>query len=296
MTGDLQDLMHGAEDAKRRAFASEDFAGGYGRSVIGRVKRRRAASATAMGGGTVVAVGALAVGASTVPWGTFVLGASPAGPSNASTPAPSGAERPSVLAGSSPFQCGFVFAAPEGSTGVITVGEPRWLTPGQADAAVRSFYGDHEEIELALSGSDVPILQFSSISTWPGGNYGGDVGPTDPAEHRGGFSYGADGATISGGYIDGAQFVLAADDVVIATYSPEDVAGNGRTQYVLHAGDGHGTLYGLNLASGFTACPGVEPDALEGAQAVAVAGTMLVDGEKAVEGPYYAWRYVERTE
>ena len=76
---DLKDLLQGAGEAKRQLFASEDFAGGYGRSVVSRVKRRRVASATAMGGGTAVAVGAIAFGASNVPWGNFVMGASPVG-------------------------------------------------------------------------------------------------------------------------------------------------------------------------------------------------------------------------
>jgi len=62
MASDLRELIHGGAEAKRHLFASENFAGDYGRSVIGRVKRRRAVTATAMGGGTVVAVGAIAVG------------------------------------------------------------------------------------------------------------------------------------------------------------------------------------------------------------------------------------------
>jgi hypothetical protein len=68
MAGDLRDLMHGAAESKRQLFASEDFAGGYGRTVVGRVKRRRAVSATAVGGASAVAVGAIAVGASNMPW------------------------------------------------------------------------------------------------------------------------------------------------------------------------------------------------------------------------------------
>ena len=76
---ELQELLQGAGEAKRLIFASEDFAGGYGRVVIGRVKRRRAMTATAMGGGTVVAVGAIAVGAANVPWGSSGVGASPSG-------------------------------------------------------------------------------------------------------------------------------------------------------------------------------------------------------------------------
>ena len=73
---DLKDLLQSAGEAKRQLFASEDFAVGYGRSVVSRVKRRRVASATAMGGGTVVAVGALAVAVTHVPFASLGLAAS----------------------------------------------------------------------------------------------------------------------------------------------------------------------------------------------------------------------------
>ena len=65
---DLKELLHGAGEAKRQRFADEDFAAGYGRAIVSRVKRRRVASASAVGGGTLVAAGAIAVGASNLPW------------------------------------------------------------------------------------------------------------------------------------------------------------------------------------------------------------------------------------
>jgi len=100
---DLKELLQIAGEAKRQLFASEDFAGGYGRCVIGRVKRRRAVSATAMSGGTVVAVGALAFGGSNLPWGSFVLGAAPGNSPSAvcttTTPSPLAASAKDAPAG-----------------------------------------------------------------------------------------------------------------------------------------------------------------------------------------------------
>ncbi|MCR6712235.1 MAG: hypothetical protein NVV57_05860 [Demequina sp.] len=98
MTGELKDVLLGGMEAKRKLFASEDFAAGYGGRVVGRVKRRRAVSATAVGGGTVVAVGAVAVGAWQLPWGGMVFGGPGSSPSVVCT-----TTTPDAVAGSEPF-------------------------------------------------------------------------------------------------------------------------------------------------------------------------------------------------
>lgn len=59
---DFRDLMHAQMDSAAAGFAAEDFAGGYGRGVVGRVRRRRTVRAVGVGGVSAVAVGALAVG------------------------------------------------------------------------------------------------------------------------------------------------------------------------------------------------------------------------------------------
>ena len=98
---------------------------------------------------------------------------------------------------------------------------------------------------------------------------------------------------MQGGLADGAQFVLAVDDTVVATYAWDDTGASGITQYIDSYDGGAGTLYGLNLQAGFTACPGIDPAALVGAQPVAVVGTQaLQDG--VVTGPYYAWQFITR--
>ena len=97
MGSELRDLVQGTADAKQQLFASEDFAGEYGRAVTGRVRRRRAVSATALGGGTVVAVGALAVGASNLPSGIFAFGGPASAPGVLCTTTSAAATSPALL-------------------------------------------------------------------------------------------------------------------------------------------------------------------------------------------------------
>jgi hypothetical protein len=98
MTGELKDVLLGGMEAKRQVFASEDFAGAFGGGVVGRVKRRRAVSATAMGGGTLVAVGAIAVGAWQLPRAGVGVGGPVPSPSVVCT-----TTTPDAVAGSEPF-------------------------------------------------------------------------------------------------------------------------------------------------------------------------------------------------
>lgn len=67
---DFRDLMHAQMDDAAAGFAGEDFAGGYGRGVVGRVRRRRTVRAVGVGGVSAVAVGALAVGSTQLLGGT----------------------------------------------------------------------------------------------------------------------------------------------------------------------------------------------------------------------------------
>ncbi|MGC4175413.1 hypothetical protein [Demequina sp.] len=80
MPDELKDALLGGLDAKRQLFADEDFAGEFGRGVAGRVKRRRALSATAAGGVSLAGVGAVAFGASQVPWSGWVFAGPAASP------------------------------------------------------------------------------------------------------------------------------------------------------------------------------------------------------------------------
>jgi|GEM_PF-3180674 len=77
MTDVLISLLQRGLETKRQTFADDDFAGEHGQGVIGRVKRRRAVSATALGGASVVGAGALALGVLNLPGVSGALGFAP---------------------------------------------------------------------------------------------------------------------------------------------------------------------------------------------------------------------------
>ena len=87
MADDFRDLLRDEADAGLRRFSDENFADEFGSRVVGRVKRRRAVTATAVGGGSVLAIGALVVGAMQLSWGARTpVG----GPSDCVTPSHEG--------------------------------------------------------------------------------------------------------------------------------------------------------------------------------------------------------------
>ncbi len=90
MNGDLGNLLTGEMGEAEARFSHEDFAGDYGRRVMGRVRRRRAVRAAGVGGGAMLTAGALAIGATQVPWGALgVAGLSDVGGTDCATPWPS---------------------------------------------------------------------------------------------------------------------------------------------------------------------------------------------------------------
>ena len=161
MAGELGDLLKGAAESKRQGFASEDFAGGYGRSVIGRVKRRRAVTATAMGGGTVVAVGAIAAGAASVPWSSFVLGADPA-------------SSPSVVCTTTTPDAVDGFAG-SATRVLIDLGTASALFIGPVDGLARAWHPDGSAVNLMPSGDHawdltLPSGELVTLETGPDGS------------------------------------------------------------------------------------------------------------------------------
>lgn len=88
MNGDLGNLLTGEMGEAESRFAYDDFAEAYGRRVMGRVRRRRAARAAGVGGGTMLTAGALVVGATHMPWGALGAAAGMGG-SDCVTPSPS---------------------------------------------------------------------------------------------------------------------------------------------------------------------------------------------------------------
>src|SRR5664279_2113607 len=89
----MNDLV--AADAAR--MSGRAFADARGTGVARRVRTRRRVRAAGMGGASAVAVGALAFGATNMPWGQLDVASS--GSDSISGPEPI----------ASPFECGYVF-------------------------------------------------------------------------------------------------------------------------------------------------------------------------------------------
>ena len=87
MSADFRDVMRGQFEDGQRRLADDPFVTASGGSVVGRVRRKRAINNVAVGGGTMLAAGALIVAAMQVPFGTATPATSPSG-CVTSTPAP----------------------------------------------------------------------------------------------------------------------------------------------------------------------------------------------------------------
>lgn len=182
---------------------------------------------------------------------------------------------------SSPFQCDYVFAGTEGSTGVVTVGDTTWLSSQEGVDTIRSFYADPDSVSVNASGDDVPITKVHFDPDWHGLELGGATGPYDPAIMGGGD--GADSVS------EGAMYVLAANDVVVATY---DGAAPNHEQYIDRDEILGLDLIAVNLRDGMTLCDGVDEGVLDDAEVVAVAGVSVSEWLGPVDGPYYGWRFI----
>ena len=77
MSDAISDAMRGQFDDAQRRLAGDEFADVRGSTVVGRVRRRRTVTNTAVGAGTFVAVGAIAVAAMYLPRSSQGPGSSP---------------------------------------------------------------------------------------------------------------------------------------------------------------------------------------------------------------------------
>jgi hypothetical protein len=168
MADELKDVLLGGMEAKRQHFASEDFAGGYGDGVVGRVKRRRAASATAMGGGTLVAIGAVAVGAWQLPRaGVVGPGSSPSVVCTTTTP--------DAVAGGA-------VDVPPGATYVVTDRETERAYFVGAVAGVAQLWGlDGTPFEMGQNPDGTGVFEFPSGAAVTIDQVDGEVTPADPS-------------------------------------------------------------------------------------------------------------------
>ena len=117
MGADFTDAMRGQFDAGQERFAGDPFATASTAVIVGRVKRRRVITNSAVSGGTLVAIGALVFAAMQAPF----AGTSPAAsPQGCVTTTPGG--DPFPIATVSPDATGTTFAVPlPGDAGAMTL-------------------------------------------------------------------------------------------------------------------------------------------------------------------------------
>jgi len=125
MSDVFEDAMRGQFDAGQHRFADDEFADDFGKAIVGRVKRRRMVTTTAIGGGTVVAVGAIAVAALNLPLGS----ATPASSPGCVTWSPSPAPYPVATISPDPTDFSYDVTLPDGD-GVMTLARSNGVQEG----------------------------------------------------------------------------------------------------------------------------------------------------------------------
>jgi len=169
MADELTSLLQRGLETKRQTFADDDFAGEHGQGVIGRVKRRRAVSATALGGGTVVAVGAVAVGAWQLPRAGLGFGGPGGSPSVVcTTTTPDAVAKAGV-------------EVPHGATYVVTEIESGGAYFVGAMNGVPQLWGlDGTPYELGQNADGTGVVELLSGAIVTINQVTGDVTPADP--------------------------------------------------------------------------------------------------------------------
>jgi len=125
MSDVFEEAMRGQFDACQLRFADDEFADDFGKAIVGRVKRRRMVTTTAIGGGTVVAVGAIAVAALNLPLGS----ATPASSPGCVTWSPSPAPYPVATISPDPTDFSYDVTLPDGD-GVMTLARSNGVQEG----------------------------------------------------------------------------------------------------------------------------------------------------------------------
>ncbi len=276
---DFRDLMIAQMDDAAAAFAAEDFAAGYGRGVVGRVRRRRTVRAVGVGGVSAVAVGGLAFGGSQL----FSDGVQPAG---FVTPSPDPSRTAGPEGAVTPFECGFVFDTNASNAPHLAVTAWQSTTPGgstsMGDNSVDSVWTDglvdtsanaaHGVAEQSL-GNRTPESEVSGRD------------PGDPAV------WAERGGPIDGTHA-GVGFVSVRDDVVVGTQRLDFTAGP--VPFAVTGIDEGKFAASLSQPeSAFVPCPGEEPsDVSVDVYFVVSAVTMKRGDPNPVAGPEYAWAHI----
>ncbi len=263
---DFRDLMLTQMDDAAAGFAAEDFAAGYGRGVVGRVRRRRTVRAVSVGGVSAVAVGVLAVGAAQLTRSPLTMPA-------AASPEPA----------TSPFQCGFVMGTTVKDSTAVSIKAIEWMEPADVNARQQEFWGGSTNAPKELGSQPVPTVDLIDGLAREIGR-GSGTGLGDPVD--------MDVSTDPGGPLvaTGFGFVLVRDGVVVGTLIPDTADAHVGYEY-----DGQSHFVALlNAASAFGACPG-ETLGTDDLATYVVAGSLVDDPTGALsEGPYYAWSVLDR--
>ncbi|MBC7298834.1 MAG: hypothetical protein H5T82_08065, partial [Demequina sp.] len=205
----MNDLV--MEDATR--MSGRDFAHARGVGVARRVRTRRRVRAASVGGVSAVAVGALAVGATQVPWSP--LAAPAAAPDEPAT---------------SPFQCGFVFTSETQSVDGMTIEDTGWLTAGEVHARLDRYLNtpmdsagnpvEAEHIPVTTHVDDTQLLPtFAVVDPRGAASIGGAIVTEDPTHYPPdtlGTMQDASGAVV-GQTTSGMTFVAVSQATVVGT-------------------------------------------------------------------------------
>ncbi|MCB2413431.1 hypothetical protein LGT39_11305 [Demequina sp. TTPB684] len=242
----MDDLV--ADDASRMSGAR--FADARGASIARRVRTRRTVKAAGVGGASVVAVGALAVGATQAPWRAL-------DPQSAS-PEP-------AIALSSPFECGFVMDSPVHTSRSVEVKASGLTTVSAAEAATQTV--------TAPGHGSVPFVEARGLHD-PDEYSAGVIG--DPSSARGG----------RGDTAIGVGVVLVESGVVVGTQDANTPLVPYPVAHGLVDDDGV-SVYVVDPAY-FSTCPGVA--SLEDAVMYAVAGSITFGLKSEPAALAYAWQ------
>ncbi len=297
----MSDSLHSAmndvvlEDAARMSghnFA-EARAGGIGRQV----RTRRTVRAAGWGGGTLLTAGALAVGATQVPWNgaTAPVGGGTTGVATGTSDATADSGSYDMV-GDSPFECGFTFNTDADGTEHLGIDGLEWSTPNEMNARIADRYSQPDDagnvanprdVPHALGTFDVPTVTVHDTLAQSVGNVSSGVGGTaDPALGLYDNSLRAEPGGVV--FAEGTTFVAVVGDVVVGTLA-EDVSPQlAPSAYFDPLDESTTAMTMLNADGAFVPCPAVDVPS-EWWDAYAVAGSVAVDSSGTVHGPDYAW-------
>ena len=205
MNGDLGNLLTGEMGEAEARFSYEDFGADFGPRIVGRVRRRRAVRAAGVGGGTMLTAGALAVGATHMPWG--VLGA---------TPGMGGRDCVTTPPSADPHVVTVIFGGSEQPSAQMNVTDPvtggvRLTGVEQADGTWVFTDAAGNPSEVTLDGDGRYMVQASDASwtvvlSMPSAS----ASPTDPTAT----------GSVTYTYTDGAQVGTAVPSASDDCYTP----------------------------------------------------------------------------